>query len=115
MRHPLLAATNIQIPRGRCGNRRMRGVFSFAIVVAGYPRPANQRSERLILRRRFSGLAALSGSCLILLTAGACSPTVRVEAPSEPITINLNIKLDADVRVRLEEVAKEDVENNPIF
>ncbi len=43
--------------------------------------------------------------------ATACSPTVRVEAPKEPITINLNIK--ADVRVKLEEQAKEDIEANP--
>ena len=43
----------------------------------------------------------------------ACQPTVKVEAPQEPITINLNIKLDADVRVRLEEQAKEDIERNP--
>ena len=51
---------------------------------------------------------------LLALTLG-CTPTVKVEAPTEPITINLNIKLDADVRVRLEEVAKEDVSTNPIF
>ncbi|MCZ4281516.1 YnbE family lipoprotein [Kiloniella laminariae] len=43
----------------------------------------------------------------------ACTPTVQVAAPKEPITINLNIKLDADVRVRLEEKAKEDINNNP--
>jgi hypothetical protein len=48
---------------------------------------------------------------LILMTA--CTPTVRVEAPKEPITINLNIKLDADVRVKLEEEAKKDIESNP--
>ena len=51
---------------------------------------------------------------LLALTLG-CTPKVKVEAPTEPITINLNIKLDADVRVRLEEVAKEDVSTNPIF
>ncbi|MBI1180051.1 MAG: YnbE family lipoprotein [Alphaproteobacteria bacterium] len=45
----------------------------------------------------------------------ACSPTVKVQAPKEPITINLNIKLDADVRVKLEEKAKEDVASKPIF
>jgi hypothetical protein len=53
---------------------------------------------------------------LILLPAlvlAACQPTVRVEAPKEPITINLNIKLDADVRVKLEETAKEDIQANP--
>ena len=45
----------------------------------------------------------------------ACTPTVKVEAPREPITINLNIKLDADVRLRVEEQAKEDVKTKPIF
>jgi len=47
--------------------------------------------------------------------AAACTPTVRVEAPKDPITINLNIKLDADVRLRVEEQAKEDVSSKPIF
>lgn len=42
-----------------------------------------------------------------------CSPVVRVEAPREPITINLNVKLDADVRVKLEEQAEKDVAKNP--
>lgn len=43
----------------------------------------------------------------------ACQPTVRVEAPKEPITINLNVKLDAEVRLKLEEQAREEVEANP--
>jgi hypothetical protein len=50
-----------------------------------------------------------------LLCAGACTPTVRVEAPKDPITINLNIKLDADVRLRVQEEAKKDVSTQPIF
>ena len=51
----------------------------------------------------------------LLLAGGliACQPKVQVDAPKEPITINLNIKLDADVRVRLEERAKEDIQRNP--
>ena len=51
----------------------------------------------------------------ILIAAAGCTPKVAVEAPKEPITINLNIKLDADVRLRVEEKAKEDVAKNPIF
>ncbi len=47
--------------------------------------------------------------------AAACTPTVRVEAPKDPITINLNIKLDADVKLRVEEQAKQDVSSKPIF
>ena len=52
-----------------------------------------------------------TASSTLLLTA--CSPTVRVETPQDPITINLNIKLDAEVRVKLEEQAQQDIESNP--
>ena len=48
-----------------------------------------------------------------LIILGSCTPTVKVEAPSEPITINLNIKLDANVRVKLEKSAVSDIEKNP--
>ena len=49
------------------------------------------------------------------LLAAACAPRVEVVAPREPITINLNIKLDADVRLHIEEKAKQDVETKSIF
>lgn len=52
-------------------------------------------------------------AALVPLAAGACTPTVKVEPPREPITINLNIKLDADVRLKLEEDAKKDIARNP--
>lgn len=45
------------------------------------------------------------------LLAAACTPTVQLQAPKEPITINLNIQ--ADVRVRIEEAAQKDIESNP--
>lgn len=62
--------------------------------------------------RRGPALAAL---LVTVAVTAACSPTVKVEAPKEPITINLNIKLDADVRVKLEQQAKDDVATKPIF
>ena len=74
---------------------------------AGLPAPAGERRLTRIAR---AALLASTTFC-----AAACTPTVRVEAPSEPITINLNIKLDADVRLRVEEKAKEDVKSKPIF
>jgi hypothetical protein len=49
---------------------------------------------------------------LLAILLQACTPTVKVEAPSEPITINLNIKHDANVRLRLEEEAEQDIEEN---
>lgn len=36
------------------------------------------------------------------LIAGGCSPTVRVEAPDKPITINMNIRIDHEIRVKVD-------------
>lgn len=35
-------------------------------------------------------------------TLAACTPTVKVEAPTEPITINLNVKIDHEIRVKVD-------------
>nr|WP_287373460.1 YnbE family lipoprotein [Prosthecochloris sp.] len=43
--------------------------------------------------------------CSIALIS--CKPTVKVEAPEKPITINMNIKIDHEIRVRLDK----DIEN----
>ncbi|HBX36549.1 MAG TPA: YnbE family lipoprotein [Pseudohongiella sp.] len=32
----------------------------------------------------------------------ACTPTVQVAAPTEPITINLNVRIEHEVRVRVD-------------
>ena len=32
----------------------------------------------------------------------ACSPTVKVEPPDKPITINLNVKIQHEIRVKVE-------------
>jgi hypothetical protein len=54
-------------------------------------------------------------ACLAIvgLWLSACSPTVKMQAPKEPIVINLNIKLDAEVRVKLEEAARQDIKDHP--
>lgn len=31
-----------------------------------------------------------------------CSPTVKVEAPDKPITINLNIKIQQEIRIKVD-------------
>ncbi len=60
--------------------------------------------------------APIAGTVLLVLGVSACNPTVRVEGPREPITINLNVKVDADIRVKLEEQADEDIaERDDIF
>ncbi len=39
---------------------------------------------------------------LLSVLAAACTPTVRIEAPEKPITINLNVKIQQEVRVKLD-------------
>jgi len=36
------------------------------------------------------------------LFLAACTPTVKVEAPTEPITINLNVKIEHEIRVKVD-------------
>ncbi|SOD96725.1 YnbE family lipoprotein [Caenispirillum bisanense] len=43
--------------------------------------------------------AALAAVALLL---AACQPTVKVEAPDKPIVINLNVKIEQEVRVKVE-------------
>jgi hypothetical protein len=54
-------------------------------------------------RRRVSLRVAprVAIACLIALIAG-CSPTIKVEAPDKPIEINLNIKIEQEVRIKVE-------------
>jgi hypothetical protein len=38
----------------------------------------------------------------LLIAFIGCSPRVQIETPKEPITINLNVKIDHEVRVKIE-------------
>lgn len=46
-------------------------------------------------RRLLTGLAALP-------VLAACSPTVKIEAPAEPIEINVNVRIEQEVRVKID-------------
>lgn len=40
---------------------------------------------------------------LSLFLLGACTPTVQLAAPTEPITINLNVRIEHEIRVKVDE------------
>ncbi len=60
-------------------------------------------------------MAAIRSILMLMFAAGlsGCAPEVSVKPPEKPITINLNIKLDAEVRVKLEQSADKDISANP--
>lgn len=43
----------------------------------------------------------------------ACTPTVKVEAPDKPIVINLNVKIEQEVRVKVDKDVDTLLQNNP--
>lgn len=47
------------------------------------------------------------------LAATACTPTVKIEAPDKPIRIDLNVKIDQEVRVRLDDDVEDLITSNP--
>lgn len=43
----------------------------------------------------------------------ACAPTVKFEAPDKPIEINLNVKIDQEVRIKLDREVEDLIADNP--
>lgn len=54
---------------------------------------------------------ALAACMAALLTA--CQPTVKVEAPEKPIVINVNVKIEHEVRVRVEKDVEDLLASEP--
>jgi hypothetical protein len=53
------------------------------------------------------------GICLLaLLVLGGCQHTVQIEAPKDPIVINMNIKIEQEVRIKVEEDIEELFDTN---
>ena len=48
-----------------------------------------------------------------MIALSACTPTVQLQAPDKPIEINLNVKIQQEVRVRVEKELEKDIMNNP--
>ena len=55
--------------------------------------------------------ALLLAGCAALATA--CTPTIRIEPSDKPITINLNVKIDQEVRIKLDKEVESLITDNP--
>jgi YnbE-like lipoprotein len=42
------------------------------------------------------------GISLLSLSGAGCTPRVEIAAPDKPITINLNVKIDHEIRVKVD-------------
>ncbi|WP_371396095.1 YnbE family lipoprotein [Fretibacter rubidus] len=58
----------------------------------------------------YAGVLLLGASAI--MTTG-CQPKLQLVAPDKPIEINLNVKIDQQVRVRLDKDVEDLIANNP--
>jgi hypothetical protein len=68
-------------------------------------RQLHPRRARVLLPCLIGAIAAM--------TLAACTPTVKVEAPDKPIVINLNVKIEQEVRVKVDRDVDTLLQNNP--
>lgn len=65
-----------------------------------------------------SAVLVLSRTAMLaaLLALSACTPTVQVAAPTDPITINLNVKIQHEILVKVDrEIDNLLEENSDLF
>ena len=76
--------------------------------VSNLTKPARAAHTPLMVgkRRAFAGMVAVLGS----LAAGGC---ITVDAPNEPIVIELNINITQEVIYRLADDVRSNIEENP--
>ncbi len=63
------------------------------------------RYGRALFTIRLTTLSTRVSGALLALLLGlvGCTPTVQVAVPNEPITINLNVRIEHEIRVKVEE------------
>jgi cobalamin biosynthesis protein CbiD len=62
---------------------------------------------------RWRGCAGAVAALAFLLVLAACQHKVQVEAPKDPIVINLNVKIEQEVRIKVEEDVEDLFADNP--
>jgi len=61
----------------------------------------------------FGKLQPAAAVAITAMVLAACQPTVKVEAPDKPIVINLNVKIEHDIRVKIDKDVEELLKTNP--
>ena len=67
----------------------------------------------ILKNNHFDRFKQLLSVLLIGVFISACTPTVKVQAPDKPIVINLNVKIEQEVRIRVEKGVEDLLTDNP--
>ncbi|QYK03299.1 YnbE family lipoprotein [Shewanella psychrotolerans] len=50
-----------------------------------------------------------------VLLLGGCTPTVKIEPPDKPIVINLNVKIEHEIKIKVDKELDELINNDELF
>ena len=64
------------------------------------------------MKKRISEIKILAGIISLLVMSGACTPTIRVETPDKPLEINMNVKIDHEIKVKVDKQLETVMNNN---
>jgi len=65
---------------------------------------------------KYSSLYLISISTIMAsLCLSACTPTVKIEPPDKPIVINLNVKIEHEIKIRVDKELNNLLENDELF
>ena len=55
--------------------------------------------------------ARLGFAVAVVALLSGCQPTVKIEPPDEPIVINLNIKIEQEIRIKIDDAVEDLLED----
>ena len=60
-----------------------------------------------------SGLSILGFATIACLFLAGCHPTVKVKAPKKPVEINLNVKIQHELHIKVDKGVNKAIKENP--
>jgi hypothetical protein len=89
--------------------RKIIGMPRMATSYSGLVHPLRDRICCMMEKR-----IVLPSMAIVLVGAlAACQPTVKIEAPDKPIEINLNVKIEQEIRVKVDRELDDLLAENP--
>lgn len=65
--------------------------------------------------KRPQRLSAALCTFAALYLLSACTPTVKIEPPDKPIVINLNVKIEHEIRIKVDKELDALISNESLF
>lgn len=88
---------------------QLLAILSGAGGYSGLVHPLSDKVGAMIEKR-----IAVPAMAVVLMGAlAACQPTVKIEAPDKPIEINLNVKIEQEIRVKVDRELDDLLAENP--